>query len=89
MANIHIAWFLLELEVERVYNTYQEVGKVTNNQDSGTTEVITPISGSGTFPIRHNVLDLPLINRVSSGKLLNLLEPQFPILQNGEIMRIK
>ena len=89
MANIHIPWFLLELEVERVYKTYQEVGKVTNNQDLGTTEVITPISGSGTFPIRHSVLDLPLTNCVSSGKLLNLLEPQFPILQNGEIMRIK
>lgn len=53
MANIHIPWFLLALEVERVYKTYQEVGKVTNNQDLGTTEVITPISGSGTFPIRQ------------------------------------
>lgn len=61
MANIHIPWILLELEVERVYKTcqevfnktYQEVGKVTNNQDLGTTEVITLISGSGTFPIRQ------------------------------------
>ena len=53
MANIHIPWFLLDLKVERVYKTYQEVGKLTNNQDLGITEVITLISGSGSFPIRQ------------------------------------
>lgn len=25
MTNIHVLWFLLEFEVERVYKTYQEV----------------------------------------------------------------
>lgn len=97
MTNIHVLWFLLEFEVERVYKTYQEVFDKTY-QELGR-EINTKIwepqkkwlhwSHAQELSPLASVLDLPLTRCVSSGKLLKLLESQFPLLQNGEIMRIK
>lgn len=85
MANIHAVWFLLALEVERVYKIYQEVFDKTY-QEAGR-EINAKIWASqnkwlyGSWaqepsPLA-NILDLPLTSCVTSGKLLNLSEPQF------------
>lgn len=53
MANIHESWPSLELKVEKIYKTYQEVGRETNTKIWGAThthKVMILILGLGNVP---------------------------------------